>query len=70
MKFLPELIVLFCTINLSLHAKPLALDKPGQIESVIFVNGKARKANYSVSKTKKALLVARIIRKKLLDSLR
>ena len=55
MKFLPVLIVLFCTINLSLYAKPLALDKPGQIESVIFVNGKARKANYSVSKTKKAL---------------
>jgi len=55
MRFLLVLIVLFSTICSDVDSKPLALDKPGQIESVIFVNGKARKANYSVSKTKKAL---------------
>ncbi|MEE2923574.1 MAG: thermonuclease family protein [bacterium] len=55
MRFLFALIALLSTICVNTETKPLALDKPGQIESVIFVNGKARKANYSVSKTKKAL---------------
>ena len=55
MRFLFKLIALLSVIFSCIEAKPLALDKPEQIESVIFVNGKARKANYSVSKTKKAL---------------
>ncbi len=55
MRFLFTLTTLFSILCISIQAKPLAPDQSEQIESVIFVNGKARKANYSISKTKKAL---------------
>ena len=55
MRFLFALTTLSSILCIGIQAKPLAPDQSEQIESVIFVNGKARKANYSISKTKKAL---------------
>ena len=55
MRFLFTFTILLGFLCQNIQAKPLPLDQTGQIESVIFVNGKARKASYSVSKTTKAL---------------
>ena len=54
MRFLFALIALLSTICINTETKPLALDKPGQIESVIFVNGKARKKRTTASAKQKS----------------
>lgn len=39
----------------ALQAKPLDLEQSGELESIIFVNGVARKASLNISRSKKAL---------------
>ena len=52
-----SLQILFLSTFISgvLQAKPLDLDQSGEVESIIFVNGVARKASLNVSKSKTAL---------------
>lgn len=48
-------LLLSSFIILVIQAAPLPLDKSGEVESIIFVDGKARKANLNVSRSKSAL---------------